>query len=253
MSDPKRIFLTGASGHLGRALARLHAVPGVELTLWGRDTDKLEEIARTCREAGAKVGILAQDLEDTSASLAALRAADARAPIDLAYLVAGLGDTCAPGQLVEPPEQVLRLAQVNFAAPAALASALAARMAERGTGRIVLIGSAAGHHALPFAASYAASKAGLARFAQALRIAVAPRGVQVTLAVPGFLATPGRREASGAPPMLLEVDEAARRIAQAAREGRGTYVTPWIFRVLHLVDRTLPGPVRARLLRAMAP
>ena len=44
---------------------------------------------------------------------------------------------------------------------------------ERGSGRIALVGTAAASHSLPFAAGYAGSKAGLARFADALRLAVA--------------------------------------------------------------------------------
>ena len=57
-----------------------------------------------------------------------------------------------------------------------MAAAIAGRMAERkGGGRLVLISSAAAFHALPFAASYAGSKAGLSRFTDSLRIAMRPR------------------------------------------------------------------------------
>ncbi len=124
------------------------------------------------------------DLADAAAAVAALVAADRHTPIAQAWLVAGQGDTTPPAAIIEPAEQVARLFTVNSAAPAALAAALADRMAQRGHGRIVLIGSAAAFHALPFAAAYAGSKAGLARFADALRVAVAPAGVTVSLVSP---------------------------------------------------------------------
>lgn len=252
LGPPERIFVSGASGGLGSALALHHAAPGAFLCLWGRDLARLEEVAAHCRANGASVEIRSLDLADGDAALRALAEDDVRVRFDLAYLVAGRGDTRAPEDVIESPQLALRLGQINFSVPAAMASALAGAMAKRGGGRVVLIGSAAGQHALPFAAAYAASKAGLARYAQALRIAAAPLGVSVTLAAPGFIDTAAGRAVPGAKPMLLSADEAARRIAQAALAGKGYYVTPWPFSMLRLVDRLLPPPLRDRLLRALA-
>lgn len=248
-----RILLTGASGALGRALARLHAKPGAGLSLWGRDAPRLEATASEVRAAGAQVSTRSLDVTDGQRAVDALLAEDEAARFAQAFLVAGLGDIRAPGALVEDPALVLRLGQVNFTAPAAMAAALAGRMAERGHGRIVLIGSAAGHHALPFAAAYSGSKAGLARFAEALRVAVKPHGVTVTLAAPGFIDTGTRRAVPVAPSLLLSSDEAARRIVRAARAGRPHYVTPWPFAVLRVVDPMLPRAIRDRVLAALAP
>ena len=205
------------------------------------------------RAAGAEVSQRCCDLREAEAAIAALLAEDASHALDCAYLVAGLGDVRADGDMVEDPALVLRLAEVNFAAPAAMAAALAGRMAERGHGRIVLIGSAAGHHSLPFAAAYAGSKAGLARFADALRLSVKSHGVSVTLAAPGFIDTPAARAVSGQRPLELSVDVAARRIAKAALAGRRYHVTPWPFRVLRVVDALLPAAVRDRILGSLKP
>ena len=148
-----------------------------------------------------------------------------------------------PGQIVEPAEQVARLAVVNFAGPAALAAALATRMVARGRGRILLVGSAAAFHALPHAPTYAASKAGLARFADALRLAVAPHGVTITLVSPGFIDWAG----GGRPvprALLLPLEEAARRILAAFDAGVGHAIIPRRFALLRLLDRALPGVAR---------
>ncbi|MEI6418780.1 MAG: SDR family NAD(P)-dependent oxidoreductase [Sphingomonadales bacterium] len=247
-----RILITGASGALGGALARQLAGPGNCLLLWGRDAARLAAIATACRTAGSEVSTTQVDFADIAAALAALAEADAPMPIDQALLVAGQGDSVPAGLHVEPAAQVARLAQVNFSAPASLAAALAARMAGRGRGRILLVGSAAAFHALPHAPTYAASKAGLARFAQALRIAMAPHGVQITLVSPGFIDWAG----GGRPvprALLLPLDVAARRILAAFAAGVGHAVIPRRFQLLRLVDRLLPGPVRAALLRRIRP
>ncbi len=248
----RRILITGASGAIGGALARRLAAPGTHLLLWGRDAVRLAAIAAECRAAGAVVALRQIDLADTASMLAAIAAEDAAAPIDSALLVAGQGDTVAPGQIVEPAEQVARLAAVNFAGPAALAAALATRMVERGQGRILLVGSAAAFHALPHAATYAASKAGLARFAQALRLAVARHGVTITLVSPGFIDWAG----GGRPVpriLLLPLDEAARRILAAFAAGAGHAIIPRRFALLRLLDRLLPGVARDALLRRLRP
>jgi len=253
MTTPAHILITGASGGLGGALARHYAEPGRSLALWGRDEGRLDAIAAECRAAGATVTIRALDLSDSMAAVAALEEEDAARPIDLAIFAAGLGDIRAPGALVEGAEQIVRLALVDFVAPAAMAAALSARMAGRGGGGIVLVGSAAAFHALPFATGYAGSKAGLARFADALRIGVKPHGVRVTLVSPGFIDTAAAHRTPGPKPFQMQPADAAARIARAAAHGRAHAILPWPFAVLRWFDRLLPGALRDRLLLSLTP
>jgi short-subunit dehydrogenase len=248
----RRILITGASGAVGGALARRLAGPGTMLLLWGRDAARLAAIATECRSAGAGVALRQINLADTEATLAAIAAEDFAAPIDQALLVAGQGDAVPPGHIVEPAEQVARLAIVNFAGPAALAAALATRMAARGRGRILLVGSAAAFHALPHAPAYAASKAGLARFAAALRLALAGSGVVVTLVSPGFIdwANGGRPVPRA---LLVSLDDAVGRMLDAFETGVGHAIIPRRFAALRLLDRLLPGFARDALLRRFRP
>ncbi|PXA83375.1 oxidoreductase [Nostoc sp. 3335mG] len=253
MNSLKRILITGASGGLGEALARHYAGPGVELILWARDADRLQAVADACRQQGAEAAWHSIDLLDVSGAVAALEEDDAQGAITLMLLAAGLGDIQAPDAAAEIPAQVERLGIVNFVAPTAMAAALGARMAARGDGRIVFVGSAAAFHALPFAASYAGSKAGLARYAQALRIGLAPRGVGVTLVSPGFIDTAAGRTASGPRPFLMTPAHVAARIAKAAARKQAHLILPWPFAWLRVLDRLLPGAVRDRVLRSLAP
>jgi len=257
-SDPPiaatvRILVTGASGELGGALSRAYARPGVHLSLWGRDPIRLAAVAANCHAAGAKVETRSLDISDVSAALAAVRAEDLAMPFDLALLVAGLGDTRMAGELVEAAERVARLGTVNFTAPAAIGAALGERMALRGSGALVFIGSAAAFHALPFAAAYAGTKAGLARFADALRLNLRPHGVSVTLVSPGFIDTAATRENGAARPFALQPEHVAARIVRAVERRQAHLVLPWPFRVLRLFDRILPAPLRDRLLLSLPP
>lgn len=251
-SRATKILITGASGGLGGALARHYARPGVHLSLWARDNARLSAIADACREAGATVDIRSQDIRDVPGAVEALLAEDARDPVDLALFASGLGDIRAEGDLVESPELVARLAVVNFGAPA-MAAALAGRMAARGAGGIVLVGSATAFHALPFAAAYSGTKAGLARFAEALRLSVRAYGVTVTLVSPGFIDTAAGRRVPGPKPLMLQPGDVAARIAAAAAAGKAHAIMPWPFAALRLLDRLLPRFLRERLLLSLAP
>lgn len=249
----ERMLITGASSGLGEALARRYAAAGRILLLWGRDQARLDSVAQACRALGAEVAVRSLDIEDADAAVAALRSDDDAGSIGCALFVAGQGDILPPGRAVEDPQQVRRLAAVNFTAPSAMAAALGERMAARRDGTIVFIGSAAAFHALPFAATYAASKAGLARFADALRIGLAPHGVRVTLVSPGFIDTAAGRRVPGPKPLVMQPADVAERIARAAARGTPHLILPRPFGWLRVLDRLLPRALRDRVLRSLAP
>jgi short-subunit dehydrogenase len=230
---------------------------GPQLVAVGRDRQRLDSVAIDCRTAGADVTVCSLDIVDSAAAIAAIEGENDAGAIGLALLVAGMGDTRAPGDLVEDAAQVARLGLVNFVATTSMAAALARRMTRRREGRIVIVGSAAAFHALPFAGTYAGSKAGIARFAQALRLGVKQYGVHVTLVSPGFIDTRSGRKAPGVRPFLLQPSDAAARIARASARGRAHAIFPWPFVLLRWVDRLLPPllppMLRDRLLLGLIP
>jgi short-subunit dehydrogenase len=234
------ILITGASSGIGAALARRCAKAGVTLSLWGRDAARLEQVARDCRARGAEVRLEIFDLRDTAALAPRLTAADAATPITLAIFNAGLGGTAPDSAAAELPEVARAVAEVNFVAPIVGANVIAEAMARRGAGRIVLIGSIAESYPLPMAPTYAATKAGLRMFAEALRLRLARRGVGVTLVSPGFIDTPMSQKVTEPKPFLITAEQAARIISGGVARGRDTIIVPWQFRILRGVTQLLP-------------
>ena len=242
--SPKTILITGASSGIGAALARVHAKAyakaGVTLLLWGRDEARLDEIARQCRALGAVVHTQSFDLRDAAGFVTRLSAANSQSPIDLAIFNAGLGGTIAKGEFAELPERSQAIAEVNFVSPVSGANALAAAMAKRGHGRIVLVGSISESYPLPMAPTYAASKAGLRMFAEALGLRMKKFGVEVTLVSPGFIDTPMSRGVNEPKPFLMDADRAAQIIALKIALGARVIVVPWQFRVMRAFTELLP-------------
>lgn len=239
----RSILITGASSGIGSALARAHARPGVTLLLWGRDVARLEETAAACRARGAHCKLETFDLRDSDLQIAHLAAADLQAPIDLAIFNAGLGGSIADGAAAESPEASRAVAEVNFVAPLIGASAIATAMAARGHGQIVLIGSIAESFPLPMAPTYAATKAGLRMFAEALGIRLAKHGVTVTLVSPGFIDTAMSRQVADPKPFLISADKAASIIAHGIARHERTIVLPWQFAVIRALTGLLPRAV----------
>ena len=241
---PRTILITGASSGIGAALARayaqLYAGAGTTLLLWGRDEKRLNQTAAQCRALGTAAAIQSLDLRDAAAFAARLSAADAATPIDLAIFNAGLGGTIAKNEFAEAPQTAQAIAEVNFVAPVTGANLLAAAMAKRGKGRIVLVGSITESYPLPMAPTYAASKAGLRLFAEALGLRMQRFGVAVTLVSPGFIDTPMSRKVNEPKPFLMDADKAARIIVRRVAVGARTIVVPWQFQVMRAFTDFLP-------------
>ena len=236
----KIILVTGASSGIGAALARAEARPGVTLLLWGRDASRLDDVAALCRARGAEAHTEIFDLRDTAGFAAKLAAADSATPVDLAIFNAGLGGTAPEHAAAEEPETARAIAQVNFVAPVVGANLIAEAMARRGAGQIVLIGSISESYPLPMAPTYAATKAGLRMFAEALRLRLAKHRVRVTLVSPGFIDTPMSRKVTEPKPFLMDADKAAAIISRRVARGAATIVVPWQFRVIRAVSELLP-------------
>ena len=125
-------------------------------------------------------------------------------------------------------------------------------MINRKGGRIALIGSVAGFYELPFAASYSSSKAGLAFFAKAARLAWQRYGVSVTLIAPGFVDTAMSQRLECPRPFLLSSRYAAKTIAHAITQRQAECVFPWPFKVLNVLVCLLPKAVREYILLHLA-
>ena len=240
---PRIILITGASGGIGAALAQAYAAPGVTLVLWGRDTARLATCAADCRAKGAQALVQALDLRDAAVMTAALAAADDAQPIDLAIFNAGIGGMPPKTDIAESPQSALATAEVNFVAPIIGANVMAERMAQRGHGHIVLMGSVAASYPLPQAPTYAATKAGLRMFARALSMRLEKHKVYVTLVEPGFIDTAMSRQVPPPKPFLISADAAVQAMLRGIAAKKRHVVVPWQYHVIGFIAALIPPPL----------
>ena len=186
-------LLTGATGGLGRAIAKALAERGAILELSARKPQALEGLAAELPGEGHRV--VPADLAEPGA---AERLAAEAGEVDVLVANAGLPGA---GWLTDfSPEEVTRALRVNLEAPMLLARALYPAMLEGGAGHLVFISSLAGKAASPRSSIYNATKFGLRGFALGLRPDISPQGVGVSLVSPGFIREAGMFAEAGAKP-----------------------------------------------------
>jgi 3-oxoacyl-[acyl-carrier protein] reductase len=206
-------LLTGASGGIGKAIARRLADEGADLCLtYGRHADDAESVAAYARDVGRRVTVLASDMSDPQAPAAVVKHAnDELGQVDM--LVANAGTADIKGwQNIDLASWNTTLA-VNLTAPFLLAQQVLPSMIERKFGRILFISSVAAFTGGLVGAHYAASKAGLHGLMHHLAPRVAADGVTVNSLAPALVGEtkmfPADLE-TGTPPIPIPVGRIGR-------------------------------------------
>jgi 3-oxoacyl-[acyl-carrier protein] reductase len=178
--DGRRCVITGASGGIGAATARLLAAEGARLLLLGRRNDALEAVARDC---GNDAETLALDITTPDA---ADRVAEAAKNADVLVNSAGTSSVRPLDELTDDEWQAQW--ELHVMAPMRLMRALAPRMADRGWGRIVNVCSSSGKRPSSTNAAYSVTKAAELSLSRAYADAYAAKGVLVNAIAPGPVA-----------------------------------------------------------------
>ncbi len=273
--EGRKVLLTGGSRGLGLALARRLVADGAHVTLVARDAAELEQAQRDLAPRGSgRVDVLTADvtaLDPLEASGLVSRAAEVMGGLDALINNAG---TIQVGPLAHMQEEDFDAAmRLHFWAPLRLSRAALPHLRKAtGGGRIVNVASFGGLVAVPHMAPYSASKHALVGLSRALRTELAADGISVVTVCPGVIRTGSHLNAHykgrhaeefdwfaggmNVPVQSIGAARAARRILDAAREGRASVIlTPFAWlanaaealapdltaRVLSLANSFLPA------------
>lgn len=184
----RRVLLTGAGSGIGRALAIEFAARGTHLVLVGRREQPLAETAGLVAEHGGTGHVLTADLTTDAAPEEVVAASvDLLGGIDV--LVNNAGNVSAGRLDLVDASDVRAMLALNLTAPILLTRAALPHLrlagAEHGHAAVLGISSGIALVGLPFYATYAATKSGLARFDEAMRRELTGTGIQVATAYPG--------------------------------------------------------------------
>jgi decaprenylphospho-beta-D-erythro-pentofuranosid-2-ulose 2-reductase len=242
----KRILIVGATSAIAAATARLFAARGDMLFLAARNADQLRALADDLRVRGAIVaGTATMDALD----LAALPQIVDNAIHSLGGLEAVL---IAHGTLSDQQQcstSVALLEQefgVNALSVMALSLRAANHFSREGRGVLAVISSVAGDRGRQSNFIYGSAKAAVSAFLSGLGQQLHKRGVAVVTVKPGFVSTPMtaafKQGALWASPARV-----ARDIVKAMDRGRPVLYTPWFWRPIMFVIRSVPESIFRRL------
>ncbi len=252
--------VTGASAGLGADFARQLAARGYDVVLTARRRDRMEALATDLRaKHGIETQVVECDLGANDGPARLLAALDEKAIVP-ALLVNNAGFGVHGFAIDQPLGRQLEMIDLNVRALTELALALGAKMAARGSGAIINVGSTGSFQPAPYFAAYAATKAYVLSFSQALAWELEPRGVRVMAHCPG----PTKTEFFDVGAVHIDVGEALfmtseKCVAIALRaldRGKRVVVTGWLNALGAWMGRVMPQwivmAVGARLMRPSA-
>ena len=247
------VFITGASAGIGAAIARHFAVEGARVILTARRVDRLHDVAASLKVPAGRVRVQACDVtKDGELEATIEEIARSGERIDVVVANAGFGVAGDFERLTL--EDYRRQFETNVFGVLRTTYATLAEL-KKSRGRLVIIGSVAGHVPQAGASAYGMSKFAVRALAESLRQELASDGVGVTLISPGFVDSDIRRtdnqgvvhpDAQDPVPawLRMSVDAAARDIVAATYRRQRERVVTAHGKVLVFLYRHFPWLIR---------
>lgn len=248
-------LVTGASSGIGAAIAAELASRGYSLALVARREERLRSLAtELASEHGVEAAVIACDLADPAERdrLTDELRAGGRA-VELLVNNAGFGHQAdfAPS----PRERMVEMVGLNVEAVVDLTSRFLGPMVEKGRGGVINIASTAAFQPLPGSAVYAASKAFVLSFSEAIRTELRGSGVTVTAVCPGPVKTEftevagvGGVEERTPGAVWMTAEEIARHAVDGAERDRRVVVPGTLNRATAIAGQHSPRAVALPLI-----
>lgn len=248
----KATLITGASGGIGEAFARRLARDGHNLVLVARSGDKLRQI---CDELEQKHAIeahpIAADLANRSSAERIFEETEGRA-IEIDWLInnAGFGSMGDFAKL--EPSRELEMIDVNIRSLVALTHYYLQQMRTRKSGIVINVSSAAGFQPIPFMATYAATKAFVTSFSEAIAEENRHFGIQVLALCPGPTKTNFHAAAKMETSLSVKGFQTAEEVVETAMlavgTGRAKVVSGWTNWMVSTGVNFLPNSLITRVM-----
>lgn len=229
----QRALVTGASSGIGKEIARKLAAEGANLVITARRKERLEALATEIKDAhGVEVRVESLDLSDPEAP-AQLFAATEGADIAIDVLVNNAGLGVYQDFLDEAWPRYDVMLTVNIDALTHLCRLFLPKMVERRHGHVMNVASMGAYMPCPSFAVYAATKAYVRNFTEALDYELKGTGVRAISVCPGgtsteFLEHADQKLKSGADLFMMSAERCAHIAVKKMLRGRRNVVTGWM-------------------------
>lgn len=238
-------IILGATSSIARAFARQVAEKGDSVFLAGRDLVDLKHTASDCAQRGAPeaeaVKFDARDASGYDAILAQLARQEGQ--INAAVFVGSMPDQA---DIDADPGLIPGVIADNYTGPTQFLHMLAPLMEERGGGTVVGVGSVAGDRGRISNYVYGSSKAAFHTYLSGLRNRLNRSGGHVVTVKPGMVDTAMTWGMDGLI-LVAQPEKIAADILTAVRKKKNTIYTPFFWRYIMMIIRSVPEPIFKKL------
>ena len=243
----KKVLITGASSGFGRLLALELAKRGNDVVVTARREQLLQDLAKEIESLGARCVVYAADATDPVQSMSVIETAIKEFErIDVAILNAGGG--IATNMATASASKVLKIMRMNYDTLVNFLCPMIEHMQPHG-GVIAYTGSPAGFIGLPKSGPYSAAKAAGKTLFDACRIELAKTKIRLVAMYPGFAYTDGL-DPKDVPvkSLIISKERAVNEMITAIEAEKSHHLFPKRIKLLMTVARSLPEPIRRRIL-----
>jgi NAD(P)-dependent dehydrogenase (short-subunit alcohol dehydrogenase family) len=184
----KRAFITGAGGGLGLEIARVMASDGWVLGLFDADPSRLNLAEEELTNSGARVLAYPGDVTHFDELVVAVNSFVAVSD-GLDVMINNAGVACAGSLLETSLEDWRWIVDINLLGVINGCRAGVPHLQRAGRGVLINVSSAAAFVCAPFMAPYNATKAAVVAVSESLSAELGSMGIQVSVAMPGFMQT----------------------------------------------------------------
>jgi short-subunit dehydrogenase len=241
----KRVWITGASSGIGKAVAIELARRGAKVAISARNEIALKQTAKEM-DSNATLIIPMDVTEKAQNRKAVQQINDHWGGLDIAFFNAGTAEYVDMKNFDSSIFE--RTMTTNFLSMVYGIEAVLPLLRNSTTAQLGGMSSTVSFAGIPRAEAYGASKAAIRNMLQALRIHLVQENIHVFTVCPGFVRTPLTDKNDFPMPMRIEVDEAARIIADGISKRKQEINFPKAFSIIYKLLSYLPSQLYTRLM-----
>ena len=235
----KRVFITGASSGIGKALALAYSKKKYIIGLTARRLNLLKKIAVKCKDLGAITFIYKLDVNSQSDCETIAKKFQKEANgIDIVIANAGIGGD--DGLFNQNSKKINAILNTNILGVTNSTMPFIPILKKQNSGTLVCISSVAGFIPLPFHGGYSSSKTAIKIIFDSWRPTLNKYNIRLITICPGFIDTPLVKGPARNFPMV-SVENAAEKFLKIIHRGNKTYIYPWPYKILIMMKFIIPN------------
>ena len=204
--NQKKIWITGASSGIGKAVAEKFALEGWKVAVSARRKEVLDEMTKTQNIFSYPLDVTNEDqINDVFQKIL-----NDFGELDLCLFSSGTYDPKNEQKI--DPDKIKNVIKVNFFGVVDCIKTVEDYFKKRKSGHISIVSSIAGYRGLPNSSGYGPSKAALTNFCESIYFDFKKFNVRISVISPGFIKTPLTDKNNFPMPFLKTVDFAAEKI-----------------------------------------